>query len=98
MRKTLINSLCALALLGLGPVALAKDHGGDGNRGGAKAQRSSHAASSSNAPWAGDKDKGQARADERRSAQGMAHEKARAGSAPAKPGSAPAPARPASGK
>jgi hypothetical protein len=78
MRKTLINSLCALALLGLGSVAVAKDHGGGG-----KAQRASQAASSSNAPWAGDKDKGQARADERRSAQGMAHEKSRAASMPA---------------
>ncbi len=78
MRKTLINSLCVLALLGLGPAALAKEHGG-----GAKSQRSSHAASSANAPWTGDKDKGQARADERRSAQGMAHEKSRAASMPA---------------
>ena len=90
MRQTLINSLCVLALLGLGSVATAKDHGGG------KAERSSHAASNSNAPWTGDHDKGQARADERRSAKGMANEKDRAGGMHNKPASMPA--KPASGK
>lgn len=74
-KKTLMVAGGSL-LIGLSFGAVA-GHGGGGGGGGAAAGHESHAAMmNSNGPSAGDRDKGQQRAEDRRSAAGAGHEKA----------------------
>lgn len=77
MRKLLI----AILMLAYGTTALAGQSSHPG--GSAPAKISAEGKENTNAKWSAGADKGQARAEERRSTQGATHEKSREGSHPA---------------
>jgi hypothetical protein len=84
MRRTTLAIIFTGLLFGYGSAALARTDGGgqaagaSHTGGSAPSKISSEGKENTNAKWSADQDKGQARAEERRSTQGAAHEKAKA--------------------